>query len=563
MPSALLAAAWMTSLLLGATSSALPVGLAVGLSLGGYLGSAGDFVARRWGRSILEIMPGLLGGVFVGALGGIVALVTLSAVSSTVLGLPVAVRVTFLALSMGISPLLGAMAIAEIQSRLDPRRLRPGVGIFASPGFQTSPPPLSIVGNTPAGAAPATRTTGPDLPAAAVALSRPTATRLMPESNRPEVPGYEVLRVLGQGGMGIVYLARQLAANRLVALKMIRGGDQHRDAFRQRFRLEALAEARLNHPHIVQIYEMGESEGRAYFALEYVDGGNLAQRCGGRPQPVHEAAALVEQLARAVHAAHVLGVLHRDLKPANVLLTKEGQPKITDFGLAKLEGEAAGLTHNQILGTPRYMSPEQAAGDAAAVGRATDVYSLGVILYELLTGRPVFRGVTVLELLDQLRSQPPLPPRRLRPQVPRDLEAVCLNCLEKKPQRRYFSAEALADDLARFLRGEPTRVRPAGVLNRVLAYRYQYGRKPHEHMSLPGLLVVLAFWLLLVTLKVLSSGGTHSFQIPPVGRIIQVLGILVPLTSISPLGVGFALEYLVEQGTGLTDWNELLPFSFG
>jgi tetratricopeptide (TPR) repeat protein len=287
----------------------------------------------------------------------------------------------------------------------------------------------------------------------------------------PTFPGYEVLGELGRGGMGVVYKALHLALKRRVALKRIlpRHGDDPEQV--ARFRREAEAAARLQHPHIVQIHEIGESDGSLYLALEFVDGGSLNRHLGGTPQPVAEAAALVETLAQAMHYAHQHGVVHRDLKPANVLRAADGNVKIADFGLAKLQAkEDAGQTRSgDILGTPSYMAPEQAEG-RKAVGPLADVYALGGILYELLTGRPPFKAESTLETLEQVRRLDPVPVRRLRPNVPHDLETICLKCLRKEPGQRYASALDLADDLARFRSGRPIRARPTGRLERLVRW---------------------------------------------------------------------------------------------
>jgi hypothetical protein len=285
------------------------------------------------------------------------------------------------------------------------------------------------------------------------------------------IPGYEILEELGRGGMGVVYKARQLGLNRLVALKMILAGAYAGPEELARFRTEAEAVARLQHPNIVQIHEIGEYEGRPYFSLEYVDGGSLERMTAHKPQPFREAAQIVEILARAMHAAHQRGIVHRDLKPANVLLARSDsrhgvrlgspaeagyyEPKITDFGLAKKLDQAGGQTQSGvILGTPSYMAPEQAGGKNRQIGPAADVYALGAILYELLTGRPPFQGVTPLDTVLQVLSEEPIPPGRLRSKTPPELETICLNCLQKNPSQRYPSAEALADDLRRFLNDE-------------------------------------------------------------------------------------------------------------
>jgi tetratricopeptide (TPR) repeat protein len=286
-------------------------------------------------------------------------------------------------------------------------------------------------------------------------------------SGWPTLPGYEVLGELGRGGMGVVYRARQVALDRVVALKMIRAGGQAGEEERARFRTEAEAVARLQHPHIVQIHEVGEQGGLAYFFLEFCPGGSLDKKLAGTLLPPAAAAALVEKLARAMQAAHEKGVLHRDLKPANVLLAEDGTPKITDFGLAKKLGEVGQTQSGAVIGTPSYMAPEQAGGKPGAVGPTADVYALGAILYECLTGRPPFRAETPLETLLQVRTAEPVPPGRLVPKVPRDLETICLKCLHKEPHKRYASAQALAEDLHHFLAGEPIRARPVGAAGRL------------------------------------------------------------------------------------------------
>jgi serine/threonine protein kinase len=241
---------------------------------------------------------------------------------------------------------------------------------------------------------------------------------------------YELLEKIGRGGMGVVYKARQTGLNRAVALKMIRAGDDAGAEELARFRREAEDVARLHHPNIVQIYAVGEHDGQPFFTMEYVDGGSLAQKIDDRPQPAKQAAQWLETVARAMHYAHQRGLVHRDLKPGNVVLTADGVPKITDFGLAKrLEG---GQTWTRpVLGTPSYISPEQAAGKTDAISPLSDVYSLGTILYELLTGQAPFKGESPLETLELVQHQEPVAPRILHPAVDRQLEAVCLKCLEK------------------------------------------------------------------------------------------------------------------------------------
>jgi tRNA A-37 threonylcarbamoyl transferase component Bud32 len=285
---------------------------------------------------------------------------------------------------------------------------------------------------------------------------------------RPEAaPGYEILGELGRGGMGVVYKARHTKLNRLVALKMILAGGHASAAELARFQTEAEAVARLRHANIVQVYEVGEHEGKPFFSLEFCGGGNLKEKLSGTPLPVGEAAALVETLARAMQAAHEQHVIHRDLKPANVLLAEDGTPKVTDFGLAKKLDEA-GQTHSgAILGTPSYMAPEQAGGQTSDVGPLADVYALGAILYECLTGRTPFQCVTIAETLEQVRSKEPVAPSHIRKDVPRDLETICLHCLRKEPERRYASAKLLAEDIQRFRAGRPIAIRPVGSAERL------------------------------------------------------------------------------------------------
>jgi tetratricopeptide (TPR) repeat protein len=284
---------------------------------------------------------------------------------------------------------------------------------------------------------------------------------------RTTVPGYELLGELGRGGMGVVYRARQVRLDRIVALKMILAGGHASAAERQRFFLEAEAVARLQHPNIVQVYEVGEHQGLPYFSLEFCADGSLAQKLAGTPLPPAEAATLVQTLARAVDAAHQKDIVHRDLKPANILLTADGTPKVTDFGLAKRLDETGATASGAILGTPSYMAPEQAGGKSREVGPLADVYALGAVLYELLTGRPPFKAATPTETVLQVMSQEPVPPRQLQPSVPRDLQTVVLKCLEKEPRKRYPSARALADDLASFQAGLPVRARPIGRAERL------------------------------------------------------------------------------------------------
>jgi serine/threonine protein kinase len=328
------------------------------------------------------------------------------------------------------------------------------------------------------------------------AATRPAEAE-QPPRRLPAVPGYEVLGELGRGGMGVVYLAVQQGLNRRVALKMMLAGAHAVPAQRARFRSEVEAVARLSHPNVVQIFELGEQGGQLYCALELVNGGCLADRLDGSPWPPRPAAELVAALADGLQAAHDCGVIHRDLKPANVLLTAAGVPKISDFGLARLLDRDGQTESGAVLGTPQYMAPEQAQGQNRAVGAAADVHALGAILYELLTGRPPFRGTTTLETLLQVKALEPVRPRLLQPHVPRDLETICLKCLRKQPEQRYASARELAEDLRRFLRGEPVRARPPAAWERVL----KWARRRPSAAALVGvsLLAVLALFLVVLS----------------------------------------------------------------
>jgi serine/threonine protein kinase len=342
----------------------------------------------------------------------------------------------------------------------------------------------------------------------------PEATE--PQANRapvplPKIPGYEIIRVVDEGGMGVIYEARQTGLGRTVALKMI-SGRRLGPTQVARFRAEAEASARLQHPNFVQIFEVGQVDGHPFFSMEYVDGGTLAQRLNGKPQEPRQAAEFVETLARAVDAAHAQGVIHRDLKPANILLQKHERgrtkdesradlsdsslilhsssilPKIADFGLAKRLYEDCDHTRTgEILGTPSYMAPEQAEGRKEFVGPATDVYSLGAMLYEILTGRPPFRGDSILDSLRRVTTEDAAPPSRLAPCTPRDLEAICLKCLEKAPGSRYASARELAEDLRRFLDGHPVKARRIGRIQRA----GRWVRRHPQSVALAGILLLI------------------------------------------------------------------------
>src|SRR5437773_1876309 len=282
-----------------------------------------------------------------------------------------------------------------------------------------------------------------------------------------ELGDYELLEVVGRGGQGVVFRARQKSLNRIVALKVISLGQWASTAHLKRFRLEAEAAARLEHPGIVPIHEVGERDGSCYFSMKFVEGGQLDEVARRQPIPPRRAVELIAKVARTVHYAHEHGILHRDIKPGNILLDAKGEPHLTDFGLARLVESESSVTHTlDVLGTPSYMAPEQAAGNNAAVGSVTDVYGLGAVLYQLLTGHPPFAGGTTYETIKLVLDTEPRQPRLLNPKIDRDLSTICLKSLEKDPKRRYPSALALAEDLERWLKHEPIQARHAGVFTR-------------------------------------------------------------------------------------------------
>jgi serine/threonine protein kinase len=314
-----------------------------------------------------------------------------------------------------------------------------------------------------------------------------------PDSSLKQFGDYELLQELGHGGMGVVYKARQKKLNRTVALKMLLLGQFSSEQSVKRFEREAQAAAALHHPNIVSIYDVGEIEGQHYFTMEYVEGHSLASVLRDGPLPPREAAQYCRSIAEAIGAAHAAGILHRDLKPSNIVIDPFDQPRITDFGLAKRFSEAPGSASatqhpdssiqppvpditltGQILGSPNYLAPELAAGKLAEVGPTCDLFSIGAILYECLTGRPPFMAATVQETLLRIRDTEPVAPRIFNGSVPRDLETICIKCLQKEPQRRYQTAQELADELGRFLRGEPVLAQPIGPIDR--AWRWCKGK---------------------------------------------------------------------------------------
>jgi len=333
------------------------------------------------------------------------------------------------------------------------------------------------------------------------------------------VPGYDILEELGRGGMGVVYKARHRRLQRVVALKMVLSGAHVGQMGLTRFRAEAEAVAKLLHPNIVQIFETGDYEGRPYFSLEFVEGGSLDKRIGTSPTTPRAAARFVETLARAMEVAHQHGIVHRDLKPSNILLAKLGsqssiirnreldsaslpadhwsrttEPKIADFGLAKrLDDDSSQTQSGAILGTPSYMAPEQAGGKNREIGPAADIYSLGAILYELLVGRPPFKAGNPLDTVRQVVDQEPVPPRQLEPRVPYDLETICLKCLEKDPARRFASAADLAEDLRRFVEGDPILARPTPAWERA----WKWGKRRPAIVALLGVSSLAVFSMLL------------------------------------------------------------------
>src|SRR5262245_32174002 len=332
-----------------------------------------------------------------------------------------------------------------------------------------------------------------------------------------ELGDYELLEVVGRGGQGVVYRAHQKSLNRTVALKMISVGSWATEAHLKRFRREAEAAASLEHPGIVPIHEVGERDGSCYFSMKFVEGGQLDQVIKQKPMSIRQAAELISKVSRTVHYAHERGILHRDIKPGNILLDAKGEPLLTDFGLARLvEAESTVTRTKEVMGTPSYMAPEQAVGNNTAVSSATDVYGLGAVLYQLLTGHPPFAGGTTYETIKLVLDSEPRQPRLLNPKVDRDLSTICLKCLEKDPKRRYSSALALAEDLEHWLKHEPILAKPSGFF----AHSRKWVRRNPSSALSTALLVAFALGLGMMLLSVWSR---KSVSVPLIPKSVAVL----------------------------------------
>ncbi len=367
----------------------------------------------------------------------------------------------------------------------------------------------------------------PAVPSRATVETRPT--------NWPKFPGYEIQAAIGRGAMGVIYKARQTALNRPVALKMVLGGSHANVMAQARFLIEAEAVAALQNPHVVQLYDFGTNDGLPYFAMEFVGGGTLAEKLRREERFSPKAAAdMVAFLADGIAAAHAKGIVHRDLKPANVLLTEAGEPKIADFGLAKI-GQSDMTATGAVMGTPSYMSPEQAAGRVREVGTATDVYALGAILFELLIGRPPFLGEMAMSTIQLVLTQEPTRPRAINPSIPRDLETICLKCLEKDPKKRYGTANALAEDLRAFLDGRPITARPVGILERAWKWTKRH----------PGRAAGVAATLVLTVGLVMASEKARRDQVAT-RRETRADALVQALASADTAGVPRLIEDLAE-----------------
>jgi tetratricopeptide (TPR) repeat protein len=398
-----------------------------------------------------------------------------------------------------LAALIATPSAHERLDRLDDHELSASFTSAASVGPTVSLTPAASLGSpVPDEPDPLLDETTLPPPANAVADLPVDATALPPPANavadaKLKIADYEILEVLGIGGMGIVYKARHRRLDRFVALKMIRAGSSARPEDLAPFEIEAKAVATIDHSNMVKIFEIGEHDGLPYFSLEFLPGGTLAAKIGGQPQPADEAARIVEVLARAMHVAHQHKVIHRDLKPGNVLFAADGTVKISDFGLVKrLEGDSGQTRSGSVLGTPSYMAPEQARGENETVGPAADQYALGAILYELLTGRPPFQGTSVLDTLEMVCTREPVPPSQLQPKTPRDLETICLKCLEKEVSRRYPDVLALAEDLHRFRAGETILARPVSDAERFWRWCHRNPRVAFLSTAVALLLLIVA-----------------------------------------------------------------------
>jgi serine/threonine protein kinase len=375
---------------------------------------------------------------------------------------------------------------------------------------------------------------------------------------------YEILEEIARGGMGVVYKGRQVSLNRIVAIKMILSGELAGPDDIERFHNEAQAAANLKHPNIVAIHEVGQHEGKYYFSMDYVEGQSLAEVIHAGPLPAQKAAEYVKIIAEAVHFAHQRGTLHRDLKPANVLVDADDQPHITDFGLAKRVTGDSGLTATgAVMGTPSYMSPEQASGRQADVGPHSDVYSLGAILYELLTGRPPFCAATAVATLRQVTDTPPTAPHKLKDDVPQDLETICLKCLEKSPHTRYHSARELAEELGRFLNHEPIQAKPASAVRKVDAW---IRRRPWV-ITLTASLVVLALvcvvYFQFQQNLLIQYQQSHPQYVRTTGERMGRLDTMTEFFALPFLVSLFTLLFYREKSLRLTTWRQSIELFDG
>ena len=430
--------------------------------------------------------------------------------------------------------------------------------------------PSSTGGNS------ASRLTMPSLPAESAAPLQ------------PEFGNYELLQELARGGMGVVYKARQKSLNRVVALKMILPGRLTGAEDLDRFRREAEATARLQHPNIVAVHEVGAVDGQHFYSMDYIDGPSLARRIAQGPLPNRAAARYVMLIARAIDHVHRHGILHRDLKPSNILLDSNDEPHIADFGLAKkIGGDSTQTRAGVVMGTPSYMAPEQAAGKIQELGPACDVYGLGAVLYELLTGRPPFRSESPLDTVVHVLEKDPAPPRLLNPKIERDLETICLKCLEKDPSHRYASAAELAEDLGHFLNGEPIRARSFNMIDR-LARTLERSHHAAEFHSWGLMLLMfggivfaghlLTFWLLETSQPKLFLWAARLGQFAVMGLIFyrfrgseSLLPASAAERQLWSIWLGYLIAYVISalighemlsrgQGQQVDEWT-LYPFT--